>query len=291
VASSRGRALAGAAAAAGGLAAWGLFEAQWVQRRVLDVPVPGLPERLAGVTILHLSDFHAGTPSLNMRSLRKAVSFGVEQEPDVVAVTGDILSHPRAERPVTRELARLRPRYGMYAVLGNHDVRATNDPFSRGVVVRDWGAAPVRLLRDESALVEIEGVRVEIAGMDAESFLDPGALPHRLFRAPDAFRILLAHFPDAASRLPAGSCQLMLGGHLHGGQICLPAPGGKLRLSHRRWRFDEGVFRAGALTVVVSRGTGTTLVPFRLLARPEVALLRLVPAPDGATAGARDGAG
>jgi predicted MPP superfamily phosphohydrolase len=69
----------------------------------------------------------------------------------------------------------------------------------------------------------------------------------------------------------------VLAGHLHGGQICLPRPGGRLRLSHTHWRYLDGVHRVGDLTLVVSRGTGTTLVPFRLLARPEVALLRLRP--------------
>ena len=70
--SSRGlAALAGAGAA---LAAWGLFEAQWVEERELEIGVPGLPPALDGLTILHLSDFHAGTPSLNVRAMRKGSS-------------------------------------------------------------------------------------------------------------------------------------------------------------------------------------------------------------------------
>jgi predicted MPP superfamily phosphohydrolase len=75
--------------------------------------------------------------------------------------------------------------------------------------------------------------------------------------------------------LPPGTCSLVLAGHLHGGQICLPRPGGRVRLSHIRWRYLDGVYRVGDTTLVVSRGTGTTLVPFRLLARPEASLLRL----------------
>jgi hypothetical protein len=77
--------------------------------------------------------------------------------------------------------------------------------------------------------------------------------------------------------MPAGTCALTLCGHLHGGQICLPGPAGKVRLSHRAYRYDEGVFEEAQTTVVVSRGLGTTLVPFRLFARPEVSLLRLHP--------------
>ena len=77
--------------------------------------------------------------------------------------------------------------------------------------------------------------------------------------------------------MPPGTCSLALCGHLHGGQICLPAPSGKVRLSHRSYRFNEGVFEEPDVTVVVSRGLGTTLVPFRVFARPEVSLLRLRP--------------
>jgi predicted MPP superfamily phosphohydrolase len=269
---------AGAGAVA--LAGWGLFESQWVHTGVLEVPVAGLPPALDGLGILHLSDFHAGTPSLNLRSMRKAVDFGVAVRPDLVAVTGDTVSHPRGERPVRDELARLRPPLGMFAVTGNHDVGSTNDPFSRGVIPEDWSPALVDLLRDRSVVVHHAGTRIEVAGTDAEAWLGGGSSPppQELFHEPGAFRILLAHFPDVAARLPAGSCSLVLAGHLHGGQICLPTPRGKARLSHTTWQFDEGVFRHGDTTVVVSRGTGTTLVPFRLLARPESVLLRLRPA-------------
>ena len=67
----RGTAARGLLAAGGALAAWGLFEAQWLDRRVVDVPVQGLPPALDGLTILHLSDLHAGSPSLNLRTLTR----------------------------------------------------------------------------------------------------------------------------------------------------------------------------------------------------------------------------
>jgi predicted MPP superfamily phosphohydrolase len=70
----------------------------------------------------------------------------------------------------------------------------------------------------------------------------------------------------------------VLCGHLHGGQICLPTPWGKLRLAHGVHRFREGIYHDGETTIVVTRGLGTTLVPFRVAARPEVSLLRLHPA-------------
>jgi predicted MPP superfamily phosphohydrolase len=275
---SRRQAAAAALAAGGALAAWGLFEAQWLETREVEVPVSGLPPQLEGLTILHLSDFHAGSPSFNLRTLRKAVAFGVQCQPDLVAITGDIVAHRRAERSVIEQLSRLDPPLGMYAALGNHDTGSTRDPFSRGFVIEDWGGAKVTLLRDRAVPVEVDGVRIEIAGMDPDPWLAGAAEPAGLFEHEDSFKILLAHFPDAVDDLPPGLCGLVLSGHLHGGQICLPGPGGKLRLSHTDWRYLEGVYRVNGTTLVVSRGTGTTLVPVRLMARPEVACLRLTAA-------------
>ncbi len=273
---TRSRALRALVAAGAGAAAWGLFESQWVERRRLDVEVSGLPAVLEGLTVLHVSDLHAGTPSLNMRAFRKAVDFGAEVEPDLVALTGDIVSHPRASLPVVAELERLRPPLGIVAVLGNHDVGASNDPFSRGAIIEDWGEAPVTLLRGETHAIEARGVRIEVGGLDAAGWLGGRAgPPGELFSDAADLRLLLAHFPEAAEDLAPGSADLVLCGHLHGGQICLPTPWGKLRLAHGVHRFREGIYRDGATTVVVTRGLGTTLVPFRVAARPEVSLLRL----------------
>jgi uncharacterized protein len=270
------RAFAVLAAAGAGAAAWGLFESQWVECGEVEVAVASLPAALDGLSVLHVSDLHAGTPSLNMRAFRKAVDYGVECDPDLVALTGDIVSHPRAIGPVVRELERLRPPLGIVAVLGNHDVGASNDPFSRGAIVDDWGDAPVTLLRGETHTIEARGARIEVGGLDAEEWLASRTPPSgELFRDGADLRLLLAHFPEAAERLAPDSADLVLCGHLHGGQICLPTPWGKLRLAHGVHRFREGIYRDGATTVVVTRGLGTTLVPFRVAARPEVRLLRL----------------
>ena len=88
-------------------------------------------------------------------------------------------------------------------------------------------------------------------------------------------RILLCHFPDVIDRLPEGAFHLVLSGHLHAGQICLPWPGGRLRLAHIRWRYIRGLYRRPAATLHLSAGLGTTFVPFRFLARPEATELIL----------------
>ena len=152
---------------------------------------------------------------------------------------------------------------GAFAVLGNHDVAVTRDPFSRAA---ELDGLPATLLVDESRLVELRGVQVQVAGAAPRA---TGPVPE-----PDeaaAFRILLSHYP----RLHAEGYQLVLAGHMHAGQIVLPYPGGKVRFAHLRARLSEGVYRDGDVTLHVSPGLGTTFVPFRFFARPEVTELVL----------------
>jgi hypothetical protein len=249
-------------AAAGIGAAWALFEAQWVELREMETRVDRLPPELDGFTILHLSDFHLGTVSLNGRTLEHAVAWSEEKEVDLVALTGDLLSRRRGEARLSDALRRFRSRHGVYAVLGNHDVDKARS------------ALGTRLLEDSSVVVDIRGRRVQIAGggpgedwkwRKLERLADPDA----------ELRILLFHFPDVTQWLPPSSYDLILAGHLHGGQICLPTPRGKLRLEHLRADHWEGVAETPAGTLHVSRGLGTSFVPFRFLARPEATKLVL----------------
>ena len=261
---------AAAALAAGGLG-WGLFESQWVELRELDVPVDGLPRELDGFRILHISDFHLGTVSLNRRSLEKAVDWAAGRDLDLVAITGDLVSRRRGERALVDALARLETRHGVYAVLGNHDIAETRDPFSRPAELSDLGEG-AHLLEHGSVTLAVAGRTVQVAGADPRRFCE------RLGGLADPaadLRILLVHFPDAVERLDPGDFQLTLAGHLHGGQICVPRPGGKIRLEHLRAPYWEGLFELPAGALHVSRGLGTSFVPFRLLARPDATVLTL----------------
>ncbi len=91
-------ALAAAGAAGVLAAAWGWFEAGWVRLRVLEVEIAGLPPELDGLRIAHLSDFHLGVPSRGRRAVERAVEWTAERTPDLVLVSGDLLSRPRGGR-------------------------------------------------------------------------------------------------------------------------------------------------------------------------------------------------
>jgi predicted MPP superfamily phosphohydrolase len=260
-----------AGAAAAGALAWGHFEAGWVRLEELECPLERLPPELGGVRIAHLSDFHLGFPSRGEQAVLRAVDWVSSRKADLVLVSGDLLSRRRGE-PLLRELLARLP--NCYAVLGNHDFAETNDPFAARSPVGDL--EPATLLLDEADTVEIRGRRVQIVGVDPRTYRRGLAQPARLADPQADLRILLCHFPNVVDRMPNGTFDLVLAGHLHAGQITLPLPGRRIPLAHPRWRYVHGLYRRNGTTLHVSAGLGTTFVPFRFLARPEATELLLV---------------
>jgi len=146
------REAAAVAALGAGALAWGWFEAGWVKLHRLDVPIPGLPPELDGLRVAHLSDFHLGIPSRGERAVRLAVEWVAAIEPDLTVISGDLVSRPRGEA-ILRELLPQLP--NCYAVLGNHDLAVSRDPFSVATPLDDL--SPATLLKDEAATIELRG--------------------------------------------------------------------------------------------------------------------------------------
>ncbi|MEP6892268.1 MAG: metallophosphoesterase [Gaiellaceae bacterium] len=252
---------------------YGWFEAGWVRTRVLVVPIRELPAELDGLRIGHLSDFHLGMIGRGRVASTRAVAWVAEREPDIVCVTGDLVSHPRGEPLLRALLGQLgRP----YVVLGNHDVAITKDPFSRAAELDDLREAV--LLRDEAVETTVRGARVQIVGVDPASYTTEAADPWRSADPTAAFRILLCHFPGIVRRHSNRAFDLILTGHHHAGQIAIPYPGGKLALAHPRAGDLVGLIATACGPMHVSPGLGTSLLPIRFFARPEVTELILRPA-------------
>jgi predicted MPP superfamily phosphohydrolase len=240
-----------------------------VRLRTRELEIPGLPAELDGVRIAHLSDFHLGVPSRGAHAVERAADWVAERRPDIVCITGDLLSRPRGLRRLDAVLERLPG--DPYVVLGNHDFALSRDPFSQPVQLGRLSRGT--LLFDRSTELGLRGVRVEIAGVDPRTWM--ARRPTRFEPSDAAMRILLCHFPSALERVDEGRWHLILSGHLHGGQIVLPYGSGRLLVAHPSARYAQGVYRRGSTTMHVSAGLGTTFVPFRFFARPEATELVL----------------
>jgi uncharacterized protein len=261
------------------LATYMVYEAQWIRCREGELSVPGLPSEWSGLRVLHLSDVHAGLFPTNERSLAKAVRWAASRAPDLVLLTGDVLGDPRRSRLCLQLLRQLRPPLGTFAVTGNHEYGIGKDPWARPRdTSRLWDEAGITLLRDRCVpLTARKGSRVVICGAD---HLTGG---HGLVQEDDAiirsdadFLILLIHEPPPEDSPLGKLFPLAFAGHTHGGQLRMPTWSGLEPIHDEEGQYLEGVHTWGLGRLVVSRGVGTSFLPFRLLTRPEASIWRLV---------------
>jgi uncharacterized protein len=251
-----------------------------VRLETRECPLPTLPDELVGLRISHLSDFHLGMPSRGSRAVERAVEWVAARRPDLTLISGDLLTRRSGERRLQELVARLPE---CFAVLGNHDVGRSRDPFADARPVVDLRSAT--LLLDDSRTLELRGRRVQIVGVDPRSYRRGAARPARFADPAADLRILLCHFPRVIDRLPPNTFQLVLSGHLHAGQITVPTPRRRIPLAHPRWRHFHGLYERESGVLHVSAGLGTTFVPFRFLARPEATELVLVQSNRGGGSG------
>lgn len=246
------------------VAAWGVWgERHWLDVRRRRVVVTSLPPAFDGMRCVHLSDVHLGP--LHRPGFQRRWAKAVQRErPDVVVVTGDLVASGTAcyERAAAA-LGSLRAPHGVLVVLGNHDQvdapRLTKQLRSRGVTV---------LCNDHAELCR-EGETLVVAGTsEASGRVGDVAPAVAACREPPA--ILLSHYPAVFPEASAAGVPLCLAGHSHGGQVAA------LRLNDRETaRHARGEFRRGSSLLYVSRGLGTTGLPIRLGARPEIGVLEL----------------
>ena len=255
-----------------------LHEAQWVRRVDRRLPAPDADAALDGLTVVQLSDFHVGfTPSFNLRATRKAVDLALAAEPDLVLVTGDFAGGPHGLGELRRQLRRLRPPLGVFGVFGNHDHGDSKAPFVQPTDPAFVESCGVRLLTNESVTVDYGGAAVAIAGLDDTDGAhdDLPAVLAALDRRPDGLRLLLSHHAEVIRRTAPGDFHLTLAGDTHGGQICLPLPGRRVLLSDLGAEFAEGGYDVGGRPLYVTRGVGTSMLPFRAFCRPEVVVFHV----------------
>jgi predicted MPP superfamily phosphohydrolase len=235
-----------------------------------EIMIPRLAICDEPLRIVHLSDLH-----MSGRITRKYFERVVEEsnalEPDIVAITGDIIEREHCLDWIPATLGQLQAKSGVYYVLGNHDRHVDVNRMKAAL-----DAAGLVHLGAECRQISIRGVPVVLGGNELPWFEPPSDFAH--CPSHDAIglplRILLAHSPDQFAWAQANEVDLVLAGHLHGGQVRLPIMGAIFSPSRSGVRYALGVFTAGNAVMHVSRGTGS-LTPLRFNCPPEIALLTL----------------
>lgn len=261
--------VAGSSIATAGVATVGAIGVPMINR--VDVRVPGLDPELDGLTIAHLTDIHVG-PTIKRRYLAALVEATNALEPDIIAVTGDLVDGmvDELEHHVA-PLAELRSKLGTFYVTGNHEYYWDGP---------GWVEAARRLgmdaLENEHRVFEVGGAKLCVAGIHdhsapshvAEHASDPKAA---FDGAPlDAYRILLAHQPISIRDTMDVPLDLQLSGHTHGGQYFPWSV-----LVHLAQPYVAGLHEVGDRLLWVSRGCAYWGPPMRLGAPREIALLTL----------------
>jgi predicted MPP superfamily phosphohydrolase len=233
------------------------------------IVVPRLAPALDGLSIVHFSDSHL-SGRVGKAYFQKAVHESNRMEPDLVAITGDLVDRSPQIDWIPDTLGRLRARYGVYFVLGNHDVRVDTGRLRR--VLEESGLVD---LGGRWREIEIRGQPVVLAGNELP-WLAPAAdmsgCPPRSGNGP--LRIILSHSPDQLDWAQAQDADLLLAGHTHGGQIRFPLIGPILAPSREGVKYASGVFYAPPTIMHVTRGL-SGLFPVRLKCPPEMAYLVL----------------
>ena len=239
-----------------------------------------LPQSFDGYRIAHVSDLHNTEMG---KDNEKLLAILRDADPDMIAITGDLIDSRDTDIEIAlqfvREAVKIAP---CYYVTGNHEARANEyDELKSGME-----AAGVIVLEDARTEISLEGKTITLIGVndpsyqtdylfgDSETVMDTKL--EELHTEDDVFTILLSHRPELFDIYADHGMDLILSGHAHGGQFRLPFIGGLVAPNQGLFpEYDAGIYTEGNTNMLVSRGVGNSILPFRINNRPEVILIEL----------------
>lgn len=250
-----------------GLYGRGVKNAADVRVRNTDLTFASLPRAFEGFTLLHISDLHV---DMNKSAMQRLMELLPSLKYDICVLTGDFRGATFGPFDAVLEgmaqiCALLRaPTYG---VLGNHDT------IRMIPALEDLG---IKMLLNECVPVSRAGVQIFLSGIDDAHFYRVDSIEKAASAIPaGSFAILLSHTPEVYRHAAHAGFDLLLSGHTHGGQICLPGSVPITLDSSLPRRFGSGIWNYHEMTGYTSVGVGSSVVPIRLNCPPEITLHRL----------------
>lgn len=240
-----------------------------------------IPGAFDGLRIAQISDLHNAVFGKDHAKLIHKLS---ECEPDIIVITGDLVDAEHTDLDAALDFARGAVEIAdTYYVTGNHEACLPQ----YGELQTALERIGVIVLEDVSMQLEYHGERVMLIGLSDPDFARKGDL---LGKAPamaeaklrelmgeeDSYTILLSHRPELFETYVSCGVDLVFSGHAHGGQFRLPFVGGLIAPNQGLFpKYDSGLYADGGTSMVVSRGIGNSIIPFRFNNRPEIVLLVL----------------
>lgn len=264
-----------------GLGTGGLFYSNQIEPSMLTVSRIQIRHRLIpksfeGKKIVQFSDTHLGF-HYNLSQLKKVISKINSLQPDLIFFTGDLMDAPNqyAERDkIIPLLTALHAPLGKYCIYGNHD----HGGYGSDLYKKIMEASGFSLLLNEAAPVRLkDGSGIYIAGIDDAMLGRPDIQAAQKNIPENMFTLLLSHAPDLADVATHFPIHWQLSGHSHGGQVKIPFLGA-LVIPPFAKKYPEGLYsfeNQHRLKLYVNRGLGTTRLPFRFMAEPEITVFTL----------------
>lgn len=266
--------LAGIAAPTGGFGYATRIEPYWLSVERITIPLPALKPAMAGVKIVQVSDIHLH-PYTQIELVQRAVEIVNKIKPDLIFLTGDyVLETAESIFELAPVLAGMNARFGIFAILGNHDLWTNAEVVRRGL-----DEAGIPLLVNQGLSLGIGKDEIFIAGLDDGWSGKPDLQAALSGWKQETPVILMMHEPDFVDSLARDErISLQLSGHTHGGQVRVPGVGAIALPDYGR-NYDIGLHQVNQTMMYVNRGLGVIGPPVRFNCQPEISEITLVSSP------------
>ncbi len=261
------------------LAVWMIWGNTALEENTYTIASEKIPQSFDNYRIAHVSDLHNAEMGKNNENLLAMLQ---DAQPDMIAITGDLIDSRNTNISVALQFAeeaiKIAP---CYYVSGNHEARLSDyEKLNRGLLEHG-----VVVLENDKVEIDHNGEKIIVMGVNDPSFEtnyifgdSVSVMQHNLqqFTKAEPYTILLSHRPELMEVYAAYGVDLVLSGHAHGGQFRFPLLGGIVAPNQGIFpKYDSGLFKMENTTMVVSRGIGNSVIPFRFNNRPEVILIEL----------------
>ena len=258
-----------------------IYEDKNIELNTYDITSEALSSEFDGYRIAHISDFHNAVFG---KDNSKLIDMLKDAEPDIIAITGDIIDSRRTDIDISfafvEQILRIAP---CYYVTGNHEARVSGE---YALLKDKMAEAGVVILENTRLIIEREEEFIELIGLEDPTFSVIGTtaeeaevvadeLP-KLTTSDDNFTLLLSHKPEFFDIYAENDIDLVLSGHAHGGQFIIPFVGGLIAPGQGFFpELDSGLFEKDGTSMIISRGIGNSIISLRINNRPEIILIEL----------------
>lgn len=248
-----------------------IYQNQHIQVNEITIKSEKLPDDFAGYKIAHISDLHNAEFGENNEKLLSTIK---EEKPDIIVIIGDIVDSRHTDVQIARDFVNNASKIApIYYVTGNHESRVGTENQIESVQLNE----NINILHNREILLEKGESKIQIIGVDDPDYAladDSFAYMNNeleKYRDNEYFKVLLSHRPELFNVYAENNIDIVFSGHAHGGQFRLPVIGG-LYAPHQGVlpEYDSGMFEKDGTTMIVSRGIGNSVFPFRLNNRPEI---------------------